>query len=500
MENMINQRLKWFVYFVSAVCFIIAAFKSTGYYHFDEHYQIIEFALLKLGKTRPEDLAWEYAAKIRSTFQPTLVYLLFGGLKYAGVSSPYTLALILRLITGACYFTSVYFFIGASSHYFKANMHLFYIGISYMFWFIPFINVHFSSEIFAGIFFLAALSVSINPKLKTNTDYLLIGFFLAISFLCRFQTALLSVGLIGYLIFIEKTHRKCLIMLIGTGLAVLLIGFMIDCWFYGEVVFTPYQYYYYNIVKKVAAAFGIAPWYYYFTYVFRSASYPLGFVILAALIYTICSAKYHIFSFVLIPFLLVHCIIEHKEGRFLFPIISLVPFMVTALIQSVTESLPRLKLARMVFYLFGFLLVGINILMLLLCTFKPAGPGRQELTAFIEKYYQNKPLTIYFNYRNNPYDPLDVPEKFYGRGNVKFQVLTDICQMEDLNFENRGRTVLFCTNTYNLDLSICKDLLKLKKFKQVASGVPPWIEKWKIYYPGPDADCTLVLYENKFYP
>ena len=55
-------------YIVSLVAFMIFAISAifnNGYYHPDEHYQIIEFAELKTGNNQQSDLAWEYTAKIR---------------------------------------------------------------------------------------------------------------------------------------------------------------------------------------------------------------------------------------------------------------------------------------------------------------------------------------------------------------------------------------------------------------------------------------------------
>ena len=50
-------------------------FFSTGFQHFDEHFQILEFVNLKWGGIRGESLAWEYREKIRPWFQPWLFYL-----------------------------------------------------------------------------------------------------------------------------------------------------------------------------------------------------------------------------------------------------------------------------------------------------------------------------------------------------------------------------------------------------------------------------------------
>lgn len=53
-------------------CFVYGTFAiyNNGFYHYDEHYQLIEFAEFKSGHNKPSDLAWEYHAQIRSAVQP----------------------------------------------------------------------------------------------------------------------------------------------------------------------------------------------------------------------------------------------------------------------------------------------------------------------------------------------------------------------------------------------------------------------------------------------
>jgi len=44
---------------------ILMAWNSEGFYHYDEHYQIIEFAQYKAGKAVQDGLAWEFHEKVR---------------------------------------------------------------------------------------------------------------------------------------------------------------------------------------------------------------------------------------------------------------------------------------------------------------------------------------------------------------------------------------------------------------------------------------------------
>lgn len=70
----------WTLWGVIGMVFFITAWKSDGYYHADEHYQLIEFAGKILGTHQPEELAWEYNARLRPALQPTIAAF-FGFIK-----------------------------------------------------------------------------------------------------------------------------------------------------------------------------------------------------------------------------------------------------------------------------------------------------------------------------------------------------------------------------------------------------------------------------------
>jgi len=69
-----SKKIHLFIFLSSVIIYSITAYFSVGYYYFDEHYQILEFANIKLGLTETESLPWEYAAKIRPSIQP-LIYV-----------------------------------------------------------------------------------------------------------------------------------------------------------------------------------------------------------------------------------------------------------------------------------------------------------------------------------------------------------------------------------------------------------------------------------------
>ena len=75
----------------AALVYLLTAIGSAGSYHPDEHYQIIEFAELKAGHNKPDDLAWEYRARIRPAIQPALCFAVFRLSRPLGINAPHDL-------------------------------------------------------------------------------------------------------------------------------------------------------------------------------------------------------------------------------------------------------------------------------------------------------------------------------------------------------------------------------------------------------------------------
>ena len=78
---------------VAAACF------NGGFLNADEHYQIIEFAQYKLGRQSLSALPWEFTAQIRPALQPWLVVVLIRLCRVFGVTTPFTIAFLLRLLS-----------------------------------------------------------------------------------------------------------------------------------------------------------------------------------------------------------------------------------------------------------------------------------------------------------------------------------------------------------------------------------------------------------------
>lgn len=87
------------IFLIALSVYSITAFNSHGFYHADEHYQLIEFAGLKLGTNLPADLCWEFKAQIRSALQIAICAGVFKSLNYLSITDCYAQAAALRFLT-----------------------------------------------------------------------------------------------------------------------------------------------------------------------------------------------------------------------------------------------------------------------------------------------------------------------------------------------------------------------------------------------------------------
>ena len=106
-------------------------------------------------------------------------------------------AFVLRLLTALMALFSIRYFTRTCSYFVNPKYHKAYLFLSYFIWFLPFVNVRFTSETWSGIMLLNALSVLLNTNLRGNRNYMA-GALLGLSFMLRYQNAFLAMGVALY--------------------------------------------------------------------------------------------------------------------------------------------------------------------------------------------------------------------------------------------------------------------------------------------------------------
>ena len=369
-SNFIDPAVKSYLFKISLVgllLIICTAFFSIGYYHFDEHYQIIEFVSFKLGLSPENSLAWEYGSKIRPWLQPAFYYQVAKIVEPFGITNPFTLALAFRLITGLLSWITLFLTaIWVVNSVKNPTLSKFFITILFTLCFIPYLSARTSSETFSGIFLTLGFLVTTIPKQFSKFSflgrikYLIAGLLFGLSIAARYQIGFGVFGFLIWMLFFDKS--KCnSIFQISVGLLIpLTLGILVDHWGYGEWTFAPWNYYKANIIDGVAASFGVSPFWYYPILMVYHPMMPVNLLLLIGLITFWLRFFKHPITWITVFFIFFHSLVGHKETRFLFPILLLSLMAWFMAYQSILEtpSYLSIKLRRFRFSkLFGFIIL-----------------------------------------------------------------------------------------------------------------------------------------------
>jgi len=390
---------------------LVALFYSVGHLQSDEHFQILEFLGFKLGLTPEEDLAWEYPATMRPWIQPFIYYWVVIPLKAAGLNSPFFWTLVFRLISVAIGVISSLYLIAAINqsqfkHRWQQNWHCYLV---LFLWFTPFIHARLSSEGVGSSVFVLGFALLL---LKRN--YILVGIVFGVAFLLRYHIGLMIASLYLWLIFVQKERvSKVGLLVVGTLVAVG-FGVIVDYWGYGQWVFTPWEYVYQNLIQDKASSFGVSPWWAYFKDVVLIAIPPYSVIIIFSFLYLWVKKPLSLFSWLTLPFFLVHCLIAHKEWRFLFPLVPFIPFAVISTIGSMKKGvqikLLALKKSQWGSLFWKLFLMG-NFALLVALSFKAVHPS---YNFFVHANTSDRRIeNLYYWHYGGPYKLAGLNQNFY---------------------------------------------------------------------------------------
>jgi phosphatidylinositol glycan class B len=342
---------------IMAIASLVAAASIlVGWFSYDEHYQILEFANYKRGLLDPKYLPWEFEAHIRPATQPTLAFLLLNLFETIHIRDPFIQAFWLRGISAVLFlFCSLKLFNALRTEFTTTLYKNIFLSLTFFLYIIPVTSVRFSSENWSAC--LAMLAVAFfypyirknEPEHITYKAAFYTGALFGGSFLFRYQSALMIAGLaVWLLVFRLPRLRYWLVMAIGF-VTIGLLGMLIDRWFYGTWTFTAWNYFNVNLLQGKAASFGVDPWWWYLNYMMDGRSMILINGSLVALVVLFGLRKSdHPITWLFFPFVFVHFLIDHKEIRFIYPILIFVPFMVTESIQYGGQWLRNKKLILIV--------------------------------------------------------------------------------------------------------------------------------------------------------
>jgi len=321
-----TEHILWF----GPLCILLAAFTSVGFFHPDEHFQILEYLNVLQGgldKSRLPEI--EILEMMRPWLQPYLYYYLGLPLESFG---PFVQSFFFRLITGGfgIWAMSTWLKILPKRKEFRWARPLLYTA-----WFVPFLLVRTSSDSLSAIFFFLGMgrwclkNLSFDQLLgnwRGHSDtkgFGELGIWFGFAICIRYLTIVPIAGLLIWCLLMRQiSFRHCCVFLLSfVGIA--LLGPLLDRIGHGTWTWSTWNHIRVNLFEGHSAHFGTLPVWGYFSLLLKKGVPILSLPILIACGVHLCKRPKSLLNWIILPTFLFYSLIGHKELRFLTPIILL---------------------------------------------------------------------------------------------------------------------------------------------------------------------------------
>jgi len=465
----INKIVLYIIGVALVFSYFNTAINSHGFYHADEHYQVLEFAGAKLGFTDFESLPWEYKAKLRSGLQPFVAWCFIKGMEGVNISDPYMQTFVLRLFSMFLALCSVFCLFKLLKGYLKHEYSkLFFALASLMLWFLPQQYVRFSSENLSIAVFIIGITVLFHSKKSNLLKYMFSGVLLGLSFGLRFHAGLLILALFLWLLIIHREKILNLVYLIAGLLFAFMLIIAVDFWLYNEFTFSALNYLKAALFNESPIKFSKDPWTFYVKkIVFGSFAFNGILIALASAFFVLKKPK-HIVTWLVIPFLIVHFIFSHKEIRFLFPLMPFIPFLMAFLLDKIVELKLGVLFKKAIYILFSCILV-MNLIIQLCVSFLPARSGLYGAFHYIESAYLPQNSKIYTgSLFGIGYPPFYSSKSSFNVEKYNRDSVCSIIDKKDVLYVTKKRDIISNNGL--------KDITELNG-KLVYRSIPEWMQK-----------------------
>ena len=270
---------------------------------------------------------------------------------------------------------------------------------------------------------------------------------MSLAFYTRFQTGFAIVGFLIWMVWPGKELRRLLPL--GAGfLAGVLLNTGLDHGFYHQWVCTPYTYFRVNIIEGKAASMGVSSFLLYIAVLIAVVlAPPLSIFLLFAGFRTALLTKLDkpiVLS--VVCFIVGHCLVAHKEERFLFPILNVLPIVIGWGLPGLLAWVGRQRNGwRSLIKGAAWFSVGLNTLLLVVILFTPYSQAIY-FTWQLKNNFRGAPVTIY-SLGHTPFETEErLPFVFYESGarNLRWKRLSVNDSLSTI-----GDRAVFVSTTYN---------------------------------------------------
>ena len=159
---------QWLI--LSFILHVIAAVQSSGFYHSDEHFQILEFMNYNLGSSPMSELPLEFGQLMRPWLLPAIFSGMTSSLNAIGINNPFDWALSYRILSCILGWLSTAGLSLCCYLWFPEKRWRQWAVIAMtLIWYMPSLHARHSSENLSGSLFFIGLSLitlMTPPKLK----------------------------------------------------------------------------------------------------------------------------------------------------------------------------------------------------------------------------------------------------------------------------------------------------------------------------------------------
>ena len=442
-----DQSLRY-ILFAGLIIQLLFSITATGFYHPDQHFQIIEFSSFQTGEPNSFASVWEAENHIRPTLQVYLFSAWHWLINGIGIHNAYLELTLLRVLLGLFIF-AVFNIIALQ--YFKNEKKIILYCVLLLLnfsWMLPYTKTLFSSEILSSLFFFGpACWYEYKRDKKPGIGFLLlIGFFFSLAFYFRFQTGFFLAGFGIWMLIKQKNISHYLFMASG-----FIVGVLFNTWldygFYGNWVITPYEYFNSNLIEGKAASFGTSSFLRYLGLFIAVVAVPPLSILLFFYAGKSFFKKYDQLIFLtVIIFIFGHSLVGHKEERFMFPVLFMMPILIgwglPGLINLYANSK---KIIQYILKTLIFFSVGLNFLLLFLLLFNPYSQTvhfTKSLKKYIKKH--DTPSRIY-SLSRTPFETIsNLPLVFYQRDFKNLEFI----EIEKDDIDKLGKSSKYLTATF----------------------------------------------------
>lgn len=458
----VTRRKDLILAFVAAVfIYTVTAIFSVGYELIGEHYQIIEFARYKMG-LHPE-VAGDplFTSQTQSGLQPMLAWLFLNVCQWIGCTNPFNQLAVLRLLMGlACLLAMLLSIKVLLPSIKEKSLHVYFIVLTPLIWFMPYISIRFSQETFSGCLFLAAFSlVMLRREVENRTwlhkiPLLIPGILMGLAVDSYIFTLVMLIAFLAWLmIFGEEEWKETGLIFVGV-LVGQALGAAASYWLYGSFCYPPWnravEYY-----TQAHAGGVLEPLYNVFLEILMEGGHIVGIITVISIISFWIRHPKNPVTFLTLPYILTCAFLPEQEISTYFPLAFFVPYMIMYTGQDyliIVEKYIGPRFCSITFDLQAILFILCNSIFIFLFAFKPADPDTAAIKYIHSQYRPDNVIVLYAN-NSNPFQssgPNPVCKKFYIPPELEFY---PVKSQEDIeaHFSRKDKLILLCVREPQLN-------------------------------------------------